>query len=267
MSAAPYLLVDSLFHLAGEYFQLSPAVFVSVFDADSLDFGVVILEVVLVDGFAVFVDDRLVDVSYDVVVEPVAFVPGSCDETSFPLGELAPVDFQLANNRVAVLAAGSCGFYLFGSFRIAGFLPLGAVLTGEPRFIRFLRGVHLCGSPRLLFIVRIDISISYYIRFVFACQAIARFSLFYLISSFYYFLFASSHSFLYANYVLVITIRYRKVKRCRAIIPRLKPWDFSHEIFKSCRRRETSYFERSISRLSMRFCSNLNQRRIRFIPF
>ena len=227
----PYLLIDGLFHLAGEHFYLAPAVFVAVFYADSLDFGVVILEIVLVDGFAVFVDDGLAEVPDDVVVEPVAFVPGSFDETALPQGELAPVDFQLADDRVAVLAAGSCGFYLFGSFRIAGFLLLGAVLAGEPRFIRFLRGVHLCGSPRLLFSVRVDISISYYIRFICACQAITRFSLFYLIFSFYYFLFASSCSFNYVNCVLVITIHYRKVKRCRAIIPRLKPWDFPHGIF------------------------------------
>ena len=150
----------------------------------------------------------------------------------FLWGELAPVDFQLAGDCVAVLAAGSGRFSLLGSFRIAGFLPLGAVLSGEPRFIHFLCGTHLCGSPRLLFSVRIDISISYYIRFVCACQAIMRFSLFYLIFSSYYFLFASSHSFLYANCVLVITIRYHNIKRCRAIIPRLKPWDFPHGIFK-----------------------------------
>ena len=71
--------------LGGEHFQLAPAVFVAVFYADSLDFGVVILEVVLVDGFAVFVDDSLVEVSDDVVVEPVAFVPGSFDESPLPL--------------------------------------------------------------------------------------------------------------------------------------------------------------------------------------
>ena len=158
-------------------------------------------------------------------------MPSSRNEPPFPLGELAPVDFQLARDRVAILAAGSCGFYLLGSFRIAGFLPLGAVLAGEPRFLHFLRRAHLCGSPRLLFSVRVDISISYYIRFICACQAIAQFSLFYLIFSFYYFLFASSHSFLYANCILVITIRYRKVKRHRAIISRLKPWDFPHGIF------------------------------------
>ena len=128
----PYLLVDGLFHLAGEHFELAPAVFVAVFDADSLDFCVVILEVVLVDGFAVFVDVGLVEVSDDVVVEPVAFVPSSRNEPPFPLGELAPVDFQLARDRVAILAAGSCGFYLLGSFRIAGFLPLGAIFAGEP---------------------------------------------------------------------------------------------------------------------------------------
>ena len=80
--------------------------------------------------------------------------------------------------------------------------------------------------------MRIDISINYYIRFSFACQAIAKIPLFYLIFSFYYFLFVSSNSFLYANCVLVITISYHNVKRCRAIIPRLKPWDFPHGIFK-----------------------------------
>ena len=158
----PYLLVDGLFHLAGEHFELAPAVFVAVFDADSLDFCVVILEVVLVDGFAVFVDVGLVEVSDDVVVEPVALVPGSFDESPFPLGELTPVDFQLAGDGVAVFAAGSCGFYLFGSFRIAGFLLIGAVLAGEPRFLRFLRSVHLCGSPHLLFSVMVNISIDYY---------------------------------------------------------------------------------------------------------
>jgi len=73
-----------MLHLAGEHFELAPAVFVAVFDADSLDFGIVILEIILVDGFAVFVDDGLIDVSDDVVVEPVAFVPDSCDESPFP---------------------------------------------------------------------------------------------------------------------------------------------------------------------------------------
>ena len=87
------MLVDSLFHLAGEHFQLAPVVFVSVFYADSLDFCVVILELVLVDGFAVFVDNGLVEVSDDVVVESVAFVSCVRDELPFPLGELTPIDF------------------------------------------------------------------------------------------------------------------------------------------------------------------------------
>ena len=90
----PYLLVDGLFHLAGEHFELAPSVFVAVFDADSLDFRIVILEVVLVDGFAVFVDGRLVDVSDDVVVEPVALVPGSFDESPLPLGRVGSSRFS-----------------------------------------------------------------------------------------------------------------------------------------------------------------------------
>ena len=192
-----------MFHLAGEHFELAPSVFVAVFYEDSLDFGVVILEVVLVDGFAVFVNVGFVDVSNDVVVEPVAFVPGSFDEAAFPLGEL------------------------LDSFRIAGFLLLGAFLAGEPRFLRFLRRAHLCGSPRFPFNVRVDISINYYIRFYCACQAIAVISLVYLIFSFYYSLFDFSHSYLYDNCVLIAAICCRKVKRCRTFIPWLKPWGFS----------------------------------------
>ena len=64
------------------------------------------------------------------------------------------------------------------------------------------------------------------IRFYFACQEIAVISLVYLIFSFYYSLFDFSHSYLYDNCVLIAAICCRKVKRCRAFIPRLKPWAF-----------------------------------------
>ena len=74
--------------------------------------------------------------------------------------------------------------------------------------------------------MRIDITISYCIRFCFACQAIVEIQLFYLIFGLYYFLFASPHSYLCDNCVLIISISSRKVKRCRAFIPWLKPWAF-----------------------------------------